>query len=117
MTETPKKWDLKIGNSGERIRTESTNSATKPSRIKYGTVPDCEYFLHRCLQILDFQADKNKNPDNLNPLWQRLSALRRYLSCLKSNKLCLHDKAMTHPVLFCENQEMIISCKWTTSSQ
>ena len=65
-------------------------------RIKHGSVPHCEYFLHRCLQIMEDKG-KTKDSKKLTDLWQRLSALRRHLSCLRCDELCYFDKVVTHP--------------------
>ena len=53
--------------------------------------------------------DKGKTRDSkkLTDLWQRLSALRRHLSCLRCDELCYFDKAVTHPYLFTGNQEIL----------
>jgi len=105
-TSTP---EVMITNSGEtpletkpRKRKDSSNLP----RIKHGSVPHCEYFLHRCLQIMEDKG-KTKDSKKLTDLWQRLSALRRHLSCLRCDELCYFDKAVTHPYLFSGNQEIL----------
>ena len=84
-----------------------TSSGETPKiHIKHNTVPHSEYFLHRCIQILEDKG-KIKEPRKLTDLWQRLSALRRYLTCLRCNQLCYPKKALTHPLLFIDNQEIL----------
>ena len=88
-----------ITNSGEQ-QTQSKNCVSRSRQnscninnnnnnklqIKHNQVPHSEYFLHRCLQILE-EKGQTKEPKKLTDLWQRLSALRRYLTCLQRKKV------------------------------
>lgn len=82
-------------NSLDNVPRKRKDSNSLP-RIKHGSVPHCEYFLHRCLQIMEDKG-KTKDSKKLTDLWQRLSALRRHLSCLRCDELCYFDKVVTHP--------------------
>lgn len=92
-------------NSLDNVPRKRKDSNSLP-RIKHGSVPHCEYFLHRCLQIMEDKG-KTKDSKKLTDLWQRLSALRRHLSCLRCDELCYFDKVVTHPYLFTGNQEIL----------
>jgi len=90
------------GSSGDDVGSRGGNR-----KLKHGTVPHAEYFLYRCIYILETEG-KNNKPAQLTSLWQRLAALRRYISCIKCDKiLCEEFEVRIHPILYRTNEEIV----------